>query len=85
MKCFISECQFNTAVVANLFSHYRNVHEFCAGSELKCSFESCPRVFLSYYRLETHLEQHNHAIDNTFVAYVVHEQYDISEEVGFSK
>lgn len=58
MKCFLSTCHFTACDVARLFSHYRNVHGLCVGSELKCSYDNCPRVFLSFYRLKKHLEQH---------------------------
>jgi len=58
MKCFLSTCHFTACDVARLFSHYRNVHGLSVGSELRCSYYNCPRVFLSFYRLKKHLEQH---------------------------
>ena len=58
MKCFVSICNFTTGDTTRLFSHYRNVHGFCAGSELGCSFNSCPRVFTSFWGLKRHLDHH---------------------------
>jgi hypothetical protein len=53
MKCFIPVCNFHTNSLSLLFSHYRNGHGLAAaGSEVKCSYGNCPRIFHSFFRLK---------------------------------
>jgi len=64
MKCFIETCDFVSCDILRLFSHYRNVHGLSPGSELRCSYVGCPRIFLSFQRLKKHIEHHNLTADD---------------------
>ena len=53
MNCFLCASSFQR--FTDLFSHFRNLHGLpSTGSEVKCTFGGCPRVFLIFQRLEDH-------------------------------
>ncbi|XP_047123578.1 uncharacterized protein LOC124806573 [Hydra vulgaris] len=59
MKCYLCKLYFSPFRV--LFSHFRNFHGLASrGSEVKCTFEKCNRVFISFTTLKKHYKtQHS--------------------------
>ena len=59
MKCYLCKLCFSSLHI--LFSHFRNFHGLTSrGSEVKCTFDKCNRVFISFIKLKKHYEtQHS--------------------------
>ena len=63
MKCF--KCDLSgIGTISCLFRHYRLVHGLAsAGSEVRCIFPGCPRVFMSMGKLKSHVSlKHNDSL-----------------------
>ncbi len=75
MECFLCKKHFSPLTV--LFCHYRNYHGLASsGSEIKCTIDSCPRVFLSFCKLKKHYEiQHSASLH----AYINSNETEIDE------
>jgi hypothetical protein len=89
MKYFVAEGKFCSHDLSRRFSHYRNSRGFCVGSELQCSVDNCPHVFLYFQELKKHTETKRFSdielvaepyssVDNSFAAFM---ESDIVNEV----
>ena len=68
MQCF--NCSNYFADLLDLSYHFRNFHGLATrGSELRCMFNNCPRVFLSFSKLKKHFEQHHFVVPDQTLGY----------------